>query len=164
MQINEYFLGSPSPVEATFGVPTTSLRTRLPPLTPKSLPSLPKHWAQVVPNGYRGVHFGVPTTCWGKFQCTHNFWYAKAGSPHSQLPPLTPACSSSLQLPLACSQWPMNSLGCIGVPTTSGGQGARGWAGSELEWGDRATITSNISLWQSVWSRKANTYDQATIT
>ena len=54
------------------------------------------------------------------------------------------------------------------------------WAGSELEQGEwagregvwswkantyqEATITENISLWEGVWSWKANTYKQATIT
>ena len=32
----------------------------------------------------------------------------------------------------------MNSLVCIGIPTTSGWQGASGWAGSKLEWGEQA--------------------------
>ena len=32
----------------------------------------------------------------------------------------------------ARSQWPMNSLVCIGVPTTYGGQGARGASWSEM--------------------------------
>ena len=41
--INEYLLGSRSPLQASFGVPTTSLVRRLTPLTPKLLPSLPKH-------------------------------------------------------------------------------------------------------------------------
>ena len=44
-------------------------------------------------------------------------------SPCSKLTPLTPACS---QLAPARSQWPMNSLICIGVPTTSGGKGLGG--------------------------------------
>ena len=33
----------------------------------------------------------------------------------------------------ARSQWPMNSLVCIGFPTNSGGQGARGRAGASWE-------------------------------
>ena len=52
---------------------------------------------------------------------------------HSQLSSasqLTPACS---QLTPACFQMPMNSLVCIGVPTTSGGQEARGQGGSKLK-------------------------------
>ena len=80
-------------MEESFEVPTTSLGTNLPPFTPKLLPSLAKHWMQVGPNLYWHLDFGVPTTCQGKFQCTHHFRYAKTGSPHSQL---TPACSSSL--------------------------------------------------------------------
>ena len=53
----------------------------------------------------------------------------------SNLPALSslPACSSSLQLAPARSQMPMNSLVCIGVPTTSGGQRARGQGGSKLK-------------------------------
>ena len=38
----------------------------------------------------------MPTTCEGKFQCTHHFRYAKTGSPHSQLAPACSLCSSSL--------------------------------------------------------------------
>ena len=48
---------------------------------------------------------------------------------HFQLTPLAPACSSSLP---ACFQWAINSLICIGVPTTSAGQGARGQGGRKL--------------------------------
>ena len=94
-------------MEESFEVPTTSLGTNLPPFTLKLLPSLPKHWAQVGPNWYWHLDFSVPTTCEGKFQCTHYFRYANTGSPHSQLAPACsphssslPACSSSLP---ACS-------------------------------------------------------------
>ena len=57
----------------------------------------------------------------------------------SLLPALSslPACSSSLpalsSLP-ACSQMPMNSLVCIGVPTTSGGKGVGGKVGASWSW------------------------------
>ena len=94
-------------MEESFEVPTTSLGTNLPPFTLKSLPSLPKHGAQVGPNWYWHLDFSVPTTCEGKFQCTQYFRYAKTGSPHSQLTPACSPCSNLLQLaPLtpACSQ------------------------------------------------------------
>ena len=40
MEIEEYVLGSLPPVGPMFGVPTTSLEPRVPPLTPSFLPSL----------------------------------------------------------------------------------------------------------------------------
>ena len=55
---------------------------------------------------------------------------AEAGSPHTQITPLAPI---SLQVTPACSQMPMNSLVCIWVPTTSGGQRARGQGGRKLK-------------------------------
>ena len=65
------------------------------------------------------VFVGVPISSAGKFWSAHHLSCNNAPS----LTPLTPARS----------QWPMNSLVCIEVPTTSGGQGARGQGGSELE-------------------------------
>ena len=87
-------------MEESFEVPATSPGSNFPSFTPKLLPSLPKHWVQVGPNWYWHLEFGVPTTCQGKFQCTHHFRYAKTGTPHSQLTPahssLLPPCSSLL--------------------------------------------------------------------
>ena len=57
---------------------------------------------------------------------------APTSSDKLTLAPLTPRSLLSLQLSPAHLQWPMNSLVCIGVPTHSGGQGARGRAGSDL--------------------------------
>ena len=97
-------------MEESFEVPTTSLGTNLPPFTPKSLPSLPMHSAQVGPNWYWHLDFSVPTTCERKFQCTHHFRYAKSGSPHSQLAPACSPHSSSLQLtPAYSSSLPAHS-------------------------------------------------------
>ena len=66
------------------------------------------------------VYIGVPTTSWGKGQG------GNVGASWTLLPSLPSSCSHhSPHSDLAglCSQCPMNSLICIGVPTTSGGKG-----------------------------------------
>ena len=100
-----YLLGSSSPLQASFGMPTTSLVRRLTPLTPKVLSAGRAQWISRF-----------------TFWCPH-YMSAQAsvcppvliGSPPSQLPPLTPALSSlparpSLLLALcslpACSPCP----------------------------------------------------------
>ena len=65
--------------------------------------------------------------------------------PASLLPALCSLPAPSHLLP-AGSQWPMNSLVCIGVHTTSGWQGASGQAGSKLEWGEQAGSEYHIHV------------------
>ena len=63
---------------------------------------------------------------------------------HTSLHQLAPAHS---QLTPAFSQWAMNSLVCIRVPTTSGGQWARGQGGSKLgaSWSELEQAGSELS-------------------
>ena len=101
IDIKWYALGSSPPVGPIFGVPTTSLEPKVPPLVLSSLPSLTIDWAEVGHNGDRGyvlgspplvgVSFGMPITSVGP------------RVPPSSLPlaPLAPSCSPcSLLLPL----------------------------------------------------------------
>ena len=95
MDIKWYVLGTLPPVGPIFGVPTTSLEPRVPPLAPSLLPSLTIDWAEVGHNGDQGICFGVPTTCGGKFWDAYHLCWAKGPS---QLAPSHSPCS--LLLPM----------------------------------------------------------------
>ena len=84
------FLGTPLPVGASFGVPTTSVWPRLAPLAPNLLPSLPMDQVEIAGNGHQMVCFVVLTTCGANFLGAQHFSWTKCPSPHYQLAPLTP--------------------------------------------------------------------------
>ena len=141
MQINEYFLGSPSPVEATFGVPITSLRTRFPPLTPKELSTGRAWWISRCTFWCSHYMLGQVSVCPPVLICWDWLPSLPAYSPHSSSLQLAPARSSSL--PMANEQFSMY----WGPHHLWGGKGLGGelgasweqagvsweWAGSKLE-------------------------------
>ena len=145
MEIKDYVLGSLPSVGPIFGVPTTSLEARVPPLTPSFLPSLTIDWVEVGHNGDRGVCFGVPTTCGGKFWDAHQHCWAKGPS---QLAPSHSPCS--LSLPSCFLSLPLTPNGqCrVGVCYTMflgphhlcGGKGQEGVRGSKREWGEQEGV------------------------
>ena len=106
----------------------TSESPQLASLGPSSLPLA--HRASLGPLSELGVS-------WSELEQDECYTNPQLAPLALSLLPLLPACSPCSQsIPGSLeprSQWPMNSLVCIGVPTTSGGQGARGQGGSKLK-------------------------------
>ena len=115
MDIEGCLLGSPPLVGATFNVPTTSVGSRLSPLTPLAPSSL-------------------PTTCGSNFWGAHYLCWAgllPACSPHSQLAPLTPNGQGRLGVCYTMFWIPTTSVGARVLGVRGSELGARGARGSK---------------------------------
>ena len=138
MEIEGYVLGSPLLVQVSFGMATTSVGPRVPPLAPSLLPSLPIDWAEVGHNGDWGVSFGIPITCGAKFWVTTTSVGAKLTPSSLPLLPLAPLAPNGQGRVGVCYTMFWGPHHLCGGKLLGGKLGVRGSEGGKREWGEWA--------------------------